>query len=105
MYFAYSIHAPRQADLLMTRAKYAWLWPDLIFRLSSLGREEQRNLVILHGFTRKVRGSQAEMCALILFYFELQVSKLRNTYIEVAHFFGFMIYIISTVMCKILSLS
>lgn len=44
----------RQQDILMTRAKCAWLWPDLIFRLSSFGREEQRNLVILHGFTRKV---------------------------------------------------
>lgn len=40
--------------LLMTRAKYLYLWSDFIFKFSKTGREQAKCLKVLHGFTQKV---------------------------------------------------
>ena len=61
-----TVHAQATADSSYVRAVYAalqivhmrqkspWLWPDCLFKVSPLGREYQRCLAILHGFTAKV---------------------------------------------------
>ena len=44
----------RLSELLEIRVRSPWLWPDVIYNLSSLGRELNECLKILHGFTGKV---------------------------------------------------
>ncbi|XP_009675001.2 cytochrome P450 4V2 [Struthio camelus] len=44
----------RMSDLIQRRQKSPWLWPDRVFVLFKEGREHERNLKILHGFTDTV---------------------------------------------------
>ena len=38
----------------MARGKAPWLWPDFTFELTENGKEQGRNLKILHAVTNKV---------------------------------------------------
>ncbi|XP_067206750.1 cytochrome P450 4C1-like [Linepithema humile] len=42
------------SKIISTRIIKPWLYPDVTFALSSLGRKQAKNLKILHGFTEKV---------------------------------------------------
>ncbi len=44
----------RMSETCQHRQLRPWLYPDIFWDLSSAGREEARNLKILHGFTNKV---------------------------------------------------
>lgn len=44
----------RISDIVSTRMKRSYLWPDFLFRLSSRGKEHERCLRILHDFTNQV---------------------------------------------------
>ncbi|GLG98486.1 Cytochrome P450 4C1 [Gryllus bimaculatus] len=41
-------------ELLMKRSSRPWLFPNFVYRLSSLRRQEQKHLKILHGMTNEV---------------------------------------------------
>ena len=43
------------SELLMQRGVKPWLWPDFIFDNVNSGKEQKRNLHILHGVTKTVR--------------------------------------------------
>lgn len=47
-------------DNLVVRAFNPLLYPDILFRLSSTGRQHDRNLVTLHGMTNKVIKTQRQ---------------------------------------------
>lgn len=44
----------RMGELIEHRFRSPWLWADTVYNISSPGREFQRCLKILHGFTNKV---------------------------------------------------
>ena len=46
----------RIGQIVMERGIRPWLTPDFIFKLSALGRENQRCVKALHSFTNQVRG-------------------------------------------------
>ncbi|CAH3155033.1 unnamed protein product [Porites lobata] len=48
----------RVSELLEHRGRSPWLWPDIIYNLSPSGREFNKCLDILHGFTDKVIDEQ-----------------------------------------------
>lgn len=49
------VHAVyRMSDLIQQRQKSPWLWHDLLYLLFKEGREHERSLKILHGFTDSV---------------------------------------------------
>ena len=41
-------------ELIQERHKSPWLWPDMIYNMTSSGRKHQKALNILHAFTHKV---------------------------------------------------
>ena len=41
-------------ELIQERHKSPWLWPDIIYNMTSSGRKHQKALNILHAFTHKV---------------------------------------------------
>jgi cytochrome P450 family 4 len=41
-------------ELFFRRCSKPWYYLDILFRLSPLGRQQQKNLNILHGLTRSV---------------------------------------------------
>lgn len=43
------------SELVQERQKSPWLWPDMIYNITSSGRKHRKNLNILHGFTNEVR--------------------------------------------------
>nr|XP_012230588.1 PREDICTED: cytochrome P450 4C1-like [Linepithema humile] len=47
-----AVHETNQ--IIVARLARPWLYPDVIFALSSLGRRQAKNLKILHGFTEKI---------------------------------------------------
>ncbi|XP_028416571.1 cytochrome P450 4V2-like isoform X1 [Dendronephthya gigantea] len=42
------------SELVQERQKSPWLWPDLIYNMTSSGKKHRKNLNILHDFTNKV---------------------------------------------------
>ena len=57
--FLIDVFSFRLAEILRKRWQQPWLWPDCIFNNVPLGREHNRLLRILHGFTDKVRDGSA----------------------------------------------
>ena len=47
-------------ELIQERQKSPWLWPDIIYNMTSSGRKHQEALNILHGFTNKVINDRIE---------------------------------------------
>lgn len=44
----------KMEDFIITRSMYPWLWPDIIFYFTSVGREFKRCVKIIHNFTKQV---------------------------------------------------
>ena len=47
----------RMSELIEIRGRSPWLWPDIIYNMSSYSREFSNCLKILHGFTNKVNAT------------------------------------------------
>ncbi|CAF4343051.1 unnamed protein product, partial [Rotaria sordida] len=47
-------------DIILKRQRMPWLWPDLLFKLLPEGRDHDRNLNIIHQFTKKVIDDRAQ---------------------------------------------
>ncbi|CAF1594863.1 unnamed protein product, partial [Didymodactylos carnosus] len=41
------------SDIIIRRWTTPWIWPDFLFKMSSLGRDHDNTLKILHDYTRK----------------------------------------------------
>ncbi|XP_068607156.1 cytochrome P450 4V8, partial [Brachionichthys hirsutus] len=50
----------KMSDIISSRQRKPWLWPDFIYQLFGEGREHDRTLKILHAFTYKVIHERAE---------------------------------------------
>ncbi|CAF3403743.1 unnamed protein product [Rotaria sp. Silwood1] len=47
-------------DIILKRQRMPWMWPDVIFKFLSEGREHDRCLKIIHQFTKKVIHDRAQ---------------------------------------------
>ena len=41
-------------SIIQVRQKSVWLWPDLVFKMTKDGQQFEKDLKILHDFTRLV---------------------------------------------------
>jgi hypothetical protein len=41
-------------EIIAMRSRSPWLWPDFIFNLLPIGRQQKKSLKVLHGFSQKV---------------------------------------------------
>lgn len=48
----YIVH--RMTELVLQRQRTPWYWPDFLYNTIGHGKEHDRCLRILHGFTKKV---------------------------------------------------
>ncbi len=56
----------RITDIINHRIRSPWLWPSFVFNLSSIGRENNELLKVLHGFSQKVRLFSSSFAWLVL---------------------------------------
>ncbi|XP_055637950.1 cytochrome P450 4g15-like [Toxorhynchites rutilus septentrionalis] len=59
--FEYAMAVMKMCDILHTRQLKAYLRPDMLFNLTSVKREQDRLLGIIHGLTRKVVKQKKEI--------------------------------------------
>ena len=76
------------SELLEHRGRSPWLWPDIIYNLSPSGREFNKCLDILHGFTDKVLPSYS----FFFFYEQCIFQHLLKEYKRFDHLQSFRLF-------------
>ena len=54
-------------SIIQVRQKSIWLWPDLVFKMTKDGQQFEKDLKILHDFTRYVQ-PLTHLASLFMFY-------------------------------------
>jgi len=65
----YRVYLRRMCEVVLSRILSPWYWPNIIFRLSSLGAKQRKALTVIHGFTNEVIAKRSQ---------ELKNSKSQN---------------------------